>query len=1292
MTKEITVLREKLGLSDAEARVMIPVYLGGNVTAGGVSLLTGEKLTLTKRALARLVKKGLVREIDGIVPVYQAVPPVLGLSESLSHSVGIVEGIVEDTSRHLERRVVETEESVEALIGTQVETAEKIRKSLDSYEERILNLVQSQIEHMVSVTSGAMAVMSEEIERSLETLDSSMDNHLGAKLEELQTVLDQGQVALSKDLTKINRSFGRWLKTERKTVLLSATEFEKKSKALVKAAREAVDAALTGSSEALQSLANEIIQSLSSLASSASDEGLEVLNNISSELTEFITQLDGDLSASYISGQASLDEIITQAREVSDEYSEFARAKINAATEIAGEIGNLVDSWKEEVGGFMDVASQSVTSQLDQVAQTDANYLEMMKNSLTSHIEKVNQALSEEYAEIANLSTELGANCENTLTETRSMVLELLQKQHQADQDSCEAAANSFHSELDEWVEASVGEISKTLKSTARDVGRILDTESQEINTIAEAMSSRLTSAFSTIIKSTQTKNAALLTAVKKASHEFEAGVGSRLDEIISNFSLATEKQVKESRALYQALRDRLDKRMAKSVSNITSHSDRIQREIDKTIVEQVERIDKHAQNIKDEFHSQLQEMTKQFITLTQGLEATFNGLVSSQTVEARDLIASAHTEFKSSLKSEMLSLKEESAKLQQEYSAELGMKMEEVAATVASGKRMLDELALDKRHEIAESMAITLRDLESAVRGTEERLSEMESGTVQQFVENLSQVSQEFRDTVAGARDNIAEKMDNATLAVESTLQKSSASAKAVADGFVDSQRDLKQRFLADTSKKMNRLATKRVKHLSERIEQFRADLSERETSGVEDRNAAKREVIAAVESRRAEVVNAFDSASVLVDSTVSNVATSLDQFGTKLKNEVTLMQRGLQKAAEEAASAISERGDSDMEKLQEMATALAQNAENLVRARLNDFADKCATSLTRGNTGFNSLPAQIGTKLDRIQSEIVDTTSKQFGDVATDLSTSFNDCQRSAEATSEEIKGLIDRVSATVTEKQDEIAVEVEKSVAMANQHAFRKLESVGLELKTELSGESSRLIEEARSAFAVKNLEITDSVTKARNKISEESTLLRQSRSDTLSTFSETSEKKMKRWSSDQKAQMEALRERIASSLGDVTSTVKDTIDVLDSVSEASRRLLRTPSKRTWYLSGEEEACAHMIDMVQRAQTSIVISVPDIACLDLKKLSRGKEAKRRILILPETEDTEPLEGLDGWRIWRTRSPLLLAIRDETEILVGGATEAECPIAIVSEEESYLKLYHDILGPELIAGRVQS
>ena len=76
---------------------------------------------------------------------------------------------------------------------------------------------------------------------------------------------------------------------------------------------------------------------------------------------------------------------------------------------------------------------------------------------------------------------------------------------------------------------------------------------------------------------------------------------------------------------------------------------------------------------------------------------------------------------------------------------------------------------------------------------------------------------------------------------------------------------------------------------------------------------------------------------------------------------------------------------------------------------------------------------------------------------------------------------------------------------------------------------------------------------------------------------------------------------------------------------------------------------------------------------------------------MVIPERDDQDAaLELLDGWRIWETKTPMLLSVIDDKEILLGGASETESLIAIVSEDNTYLQLYHDVLGPRLVSDRV--
>ncbi len=1291
ISEVVSVLKKNLGITDVESKVLLPVYLGGNMTAGGVSLMSGENFPTVKKALQRLVEKGMIKEIDGIVPVYRSVPPNLALSDKLSSILGEIQNLTKSSEKTFGSKAAEIENNVEDVISSQTKSLESLRTSLTKYEDNMLDLVGSRIEQVKVTATEVMSALSEDIEDILNKLDTSLDNRLGAKLTEIQSEIDKSQVKLEKDAKRISREFDKWLKVERTSTLVTISEFEAKAQSLIDVARDAVTKALEASSQALQKITQEMTMTLSSMTSNAADKGVEILNSVSEDLTQLLANLERDLNQTYLAGQESLRDVMVQARTIPAEFGDFTKKEISSAIEIVEGANRDVDNWKEEVSNFMEVASQSVTSQLEQVASTDANYIEVLKNTLTSHIEKLNGMIHEEYHQVQGLATSLGTECETTLADTRVLVLELLQAQNDTEEAGCDATAHLLHSELDKWIEGTGQTIEKNLRTTSDDIRSILDTESNELNTLAEVMNSRLKSAFNSIIKSTANKNETLITSVKKTTHDFEASVGSTLEELIGRFATTTEKQVLDSKKLYERLRDRLDKRVTERVITISSQADKIETEIDAIITQQVDRIDQHATGIRDEFHTHLEDITRRFTTLTQGIEATFNGLLSSQTVEARDLIASTHSEFKNILKSEMLGLKEDSQKAQQEYSTEFGLKIDEVASSVAAVKNALEELSVKKRFEISESMAEALVTLESSIRSSEDNLRNMESGIIKQFTENLDQVSQEFHVTVDGARDTITERLDNIRVITTDALEKSGTAAKGVADTFISEQKDHKQRYLADTSKKINRLATKRVKASKGSIDEFRTELSERETGGVKSRNSTKEAVIQAVEARRAEVTQAFDAASVWVDSTVSNMATSLETFGTKLGNELTMMQRSLQKVSEDASAAIIERGDADINRLAKITSSLFQDVESTITTRIDDFGGNCSTALVKGNDAFTSMPNTMAEKIADIDKVFIKEANQNYGMVAEKLASSFTAFQRSAESATEEFRNLLEKASIKTTETRNDAITAIQESANLTNQHSARKFETIGLELKTQLSTQSSTMIEKAQSDLATKNLVLTEIVTNASNQSSEGVTLLRQTRNDTLSKFSDHVDKSLRRWSSTQKNELTTLGENMQETIAGVTELTSRAVENLSAVHKASEKMLDVSTSRTWYVSGTEEACAHISDMAHRAEQSVVISVHDISCLDLKKLARLKTPKRRVLIMPETDDPETvLEIMEGWRVWQTKTPMLLAVIDDREILIGGTEDSNTPLAVVSEDASYLKLYHDVIGTQLIQSKL--
>ncbi|KXH76974.1 MAG: hypothetical protein AM326_12630 [Candidatus Thorarchaeota archaeon SMTZ-45] len=113
VTEVVSVLKKNLDITDVESKTILPVYLGGNMTAGGVSIMSGENLSTVEKALKRLVKKGLIKEIDGIVPVYRSVPPNLALSEELSTSLNEIRKLIELSEKTFTSKSEEIDDNIE---------------------------------------------------------------------------------------------------------------------------------------------------------------------------------------------------------------------------------------------------------------------------------------------------------------------------------------------------------------------------------------------------------------------------------------------------------------------------------------------------------------------------------------------------------------------------------------------------------------------------------------------------------------------------------------------------------------------------------------------------------------------------------------------------------------------------------------------------------------------------------------------------------------------------------------------------------------------------------------------------------------------------------------------------------------------------------------------------------------------------------------------------------------------------------------------------------------------------
>jgi len=1286
------VLKANLGLTDLEAKVMLPIYLGGNMTPGAVAMISGEKLPRVNRTLSRLETKGFVIKVEGVVPIFRPVPAVLSMTGELNSVVENIEGLAHASLSALENQVQHTEQSAAEIRDTQSTASERTRTILEDYENKMLRTVQSQVELVINTAINVLTGYSQKIKEALTGLDSSLDDTLGINLADLQAELDKSQIQLKQDFKVISLDFDKGVKQERAPSLTALSDFDKKIQTLIKRAKNAVSTALTDSEKAIQSVSLDVSQRTRSQVLGTMDTTLANLGSSADSLTASLDQLDKDLSQASRVAHDSLTSLISQTRLMSNEQAELTRSEILGAFKVTESATDAIDSWKTDVRGIMDVASQSMTAQFEQVTVTERNYLDANKNTLVAYLDKIRIIVSEEYGTLQSLAVAIDSEFAKHLDDTKISMMGLFRSELEADEKNIEVATEKLREDLNRWstkIGRSVGR--KALKAS-KEVVEVLDGKLAEVDPMTEKIFNEIKSSLGAVTASAGTKSETILTGINKSAHKFEKDIDVKLGGVTTRFSSMADKYVTGAGVLYEKLNTRFDDRVSQSIKSLSSSVEGARQEIDTMMEDQMGRIDFHASEIRKEFHMQVEDISRQFINMTQGLEAAFGGLVASQIVETRDFIASTHTEFNAALNAEMNTLRDESEKLQVGYSSEMTQRIENLRDSASTMRKTLEEIAKEKLQEMSSSIEGTLTQLESSTNEIQESLERLETDVIKEISDDLAEFSEEFTETLTTAKTNLTGQLSNLNEATTIDLDRGTKLVRDIADSYFTEHIDFHQRLIASTSKKFDSLSTAITTGSSRKVEAFQANLAKSETAGLRGRNAVKAEIAEAIESHRTEASQAFEGAATRVDSGLSNIADSVTILGDNLNTDLIAVQHQIAQAANSAAKTLADKNRENLEILEETGISLFQNAEDTFRAHAVTFGNTSTAALKQGEESLSDLPEIISDIVDGSLKQAVSDASKDFGEVTSNLTGSFSECERSAESAATEFKEFVERVSMNVTKVRDSAFENAQQSVVLANQHASRKFESIGWDLRARFSTESHGLIEAVRNDSAARTLEVTNAGAKATNAAEETTAALLQSRSEAFNKMATSTDKTLTRWSNNEKKQAASLHKQVEETATNLTESVKKTVETMEAVCNAGAGLLKVSAEKTWYLTGEDETCAHIMDMVQRAEESVVVSVLSVECLDLKKLSRTKAPKRKVLIVPHTDEPDPALGdLHGWRIWHTETPMLFAVADDREIFLGGAEESDFPLGLVSTDEAYLRLYHDVIGPRLIRSRVQ-
>ncbi len=1290
LEKQMSTIEKNLGVTKKEAEVLLPVYVGGNMTAGALSVITGDTLSSVKRTLSRLVKKGLVTEIEGIVPVYQAISPSLAVGSTLSSFVEEASSLEDQIQNRIDKQLELAKETSTDFTEGRKSAVAGLKDELDVYEDEMLDNVQSQIEIVGSVADKVLTGFSERVESVLDAMGATLDSDLGEQLSTLQAELDSIQATMHSSLEEIEGLFSETLDKDKTSASENASQLREKAVALVDQAKTVVEKAMTDSQVALQSVLEKMSANMKSSIEDSVSRTTENLGSVDEGLAQVVENISEELRNNRVSAEKSLSELVDVNREHFREYAGVAGNRIGTTATLTDELVDEVEKWKDEVEADMASSGQSIAAQFEQIKATDVAYLEDIKNALGSHLERLASMISENHDElktlVAGMQNRFGAH----VTEARAEVIRLLDEQNASEQASIEEVRAKLQAKLDSWAEEGEQDVFSNLEGVINDVNDTLSVQADELKSLTSSMSSRLKSSFGTIQSSVKTKNETVLSGVSRFVNDLESGFGKTLEETVTEISSKIQKNIKETKNLYQTLNSQLDDRLAQSVSTLASQADRVQKEVDSTIDDQVQRIDRQAEEIRGEFHLNLEEMTRQFIALTQSLESTFNGLITSQTMESRDLISSAHTEFKNSIKTEIEALQADSLKLQQEYTSEIALRIDDIVNSVSMTRKSLNDFSVEKQAQLSEKLAGTHSMIESNLQAVEDNLDQIRHGTIKQMGENLVQTSREFETSVTGAQSNIQDRVADTRESVKNSFARTSASMRSTVDNYASEQADAKQRLLADTTKKIDRLSTEISNRSIESMESYQEQLVAREKEIIDIRRDVNDEISAAIEQRRDEANEAFDAAAQWVENALENVSTSSGALGNKLTEDIQLASQNLTKASEEVSDGISDRGEHTVEQFEKSVNTLLEKTSSSFKARLNEFQQATKTRLRTGTEAVSNLEKKLTATVEANLEDAGVWTQERKSDIIESLTSDREEYLDSVESLTTDYTSLVENASNRLERRREDLFEKTREAVVSSNLTASRRFENLALELKTKLSNDAYQLVEEMRNELGVKGTELREVVTKANNDASTKTSTLTEKRNDLLNHFESDTDKSAKTLLSSIRNDGKELKQGIEESVNTAKELATNTKDVLDAIHTASKSVLTLPSEKTWYVSGADEIYAHMVEMAERAEESVLVSVVNVESLDLKKLAKVNTPRRKVLVVPRSEEQPAaLKNLAGWRVWETDHPYDMALCDQKELLLGGSTDGGRPVALVSSDPAYLRLYHDVLGPRLVESR---
>ncbi len=1284
--KCIATLQSVLKLSREQASVILPLYLGGHMTVGAISLMTGAKTSQVERALEELMERGLVVKIDGVVPLYRAVPLTLAAVSDVSS--------VSEKTRELKLGISSRTQSQLEQIALVAEEASKLRHGLinqvgtdiDSYGSSVVALVSDKLMTITSDVERTLAGLSKRIAELLADAEKSLDLITEQNIASLQFELDNVHRRLQSEMNTISSEFNKWLQTEQSTAVESVRSFDTVSAQLTKSVIESITRALSDSSKVIRETLDELTGRLTSESSEVVQKSIATLQHLNKELTKSVTRIQASITEVQSSAQSSLSDSLAQTDEAYKEQSTAVQNTIASAAERVRVVQSDLDSWHRDVIQRLDTTLQSLTGQMQAVLDLHQLYHDKIRATSSSHVEALKGHIQGEYEYLMGLITAVLTDLNDFIAETKRSVLSLLESDIESEISRLSELLTELHNHLDKWSKSTSKAVTKHITEVSAELTEMLDTEAKEIYSVAENLRSRLQSSFNGLLSTNMARNESTLAELVKMIEDLKTSSSSEFGSLLSEYMETVGANIRETQSDFSSTASRLDSLIAQSIDRLGQQAEAVQQSVASAVSEKMAEIERQQGRIIENFQSYVDELTNQFLVFARQMKESFTSLVSSQALETRDLIVSTQNEFKKTVQSEIESLSSLSNSIRQDFDHALTRRVEELSVLVNNTQRLLEQFTAKKQSEIEETLSEIVTRIDLFMKGVQSSLTEMGASTVKQLGDDFVTVAQESGEAVHSMANAVAMKLDVAANSTSTALNKSATSMKSLVKTTVSERTDNLRSLITEAQRQLDALSDDMAKSITERTEAHKSEATARETESIRTCASSLDKIDSELMSHKAELSEGINTTTVALRSTVAGLLTALQGLVKQLYDRLEAMQTDLVRFSTEAGSDILEIGENALATVRDVMDTSFSSLSSSVSAILHDMGQQSRAELESMISQISQLSKTIATLVSEIISASVSSAESKTAVLLEQMANELKGIRSSAKSAEESLTRLIEQLGSRALESSDNLLEKARNAFLECTISIGHAEEAVGAEFKHRVDHDLRKFIDKLETDFDVQRNQLRSTTASTINTVSESISKTRQSCDESLHNFDAAVDQSLQKLISDIGTTYNTLRDDFDGIITESGGLLDSLAKALHSLNEAAKELSGVPAEDTWYVSGRDEIASYVMDMVMRAEESIVISVPDLSIIDLDRLSSVKQPRRRVIVVPTTEEPVPaLDGLSGWRVWREKTPPLLVVRDGVEIVIGASEGLDKSIALVSVAPGYLRLFHDLLGPML-------